>query len=98
MWSVWVVLQDDLVGVCKVGDNVTVIGIVLQRWRPCKLEQYYVIYHIAGNIGGNYIWRFACSCFDINLANLFIFKSSGQWLNLNFGRNLIWLKSPIHQS
>ncbi|CAI9599069.1 unnamed protein product, partial [Staurois parvus] len=42
--SMVVVLEDDLVDSCKSGDDVTVYGVVMQRWKPlfvdtrCDLE------------------------------------------------------------
>ncbi|XP_072135324.1 DNA helicase MCM9 [Mobula birostris] len=42
--SLLVVLEDDLVDTCKSGDDVTIYGVVMQRWRPlsqdsrCDLE------------------------------------------------------------
>ena len=36
--SMWVVLEDDLVDCCKAGDNVTICGIVMRRWRPILPE------------------------------------------------------------
>ncbi|CAG5132668.1 unnamed protein product, partial [Candidula unifasciata] len=36
--SMWVVLEDDLVDTCKAGDDVTVCGIVRQRWRPSTVD------------------------------------------------------------
>ena len=30
----WVVLEDDLVDSCKAGDDVTVCGVVMRRWKP----------------------------------------------------------------
>ncbi|XP_013414481.1 DNA helicase MCM9 [Lingula anatina] len=32
--SMWVVLEDDLVDVCKAGDDVTICGTVMRRWLP----------------------------------------------------------------
>lgn len=32
--SMWVVLEDDLVDCCKAGDDVTICGVVMRRWRP----------------------------------------------------------------
>jgi len=32
--SMVVVLEDDLVDICKAGDDVTVNGVVMRRWRP----------------------------------------------------------------
>ncbi|XP_038046170.1 DNA helicase MCM9-like [Patiria miniata] len=36
--SMWVVLEDDLVDSCKAGDDVTISGIVLRRWRPVYVD------------------------------------------------------------
>ena len=36
--SMWVVLEDDLVDVCKAGDDVTICGTVMRRWRPLSLD------------------------------------------------------------
>ncbi|XP_071789182.1 uncharacterized protein [Asterias amurensis] len=36
--SMWVVLEDDLVDCCKAGDDVTICGIVLRRWRPVNID------------------------------------------------------------
>ncbi|XP_022099794.1 DNA helicase MCM9-like [Acanthaster planci] len=36
--SMWVVLEDDLVDCCKAGDDVTISGIVLRRWRPVNVD------------------------------------------------------------
>jgi len=30
----WVVLEDDLVDSCKAGDDVTICGVVMRRWKP----------------------------------------------------------------
>jgi len=44
--SMVVVLEDDLVDICKAGDDVTVNGVVMRRWRPmdeskrCDLEMF----------------------------------------------------------
>ena len=32
--SIWVTLEDDLVDVCRPGDEVTVVGVVKRRWKP----------------------------------------------------------------
>ncbi|KAH9495874.1 DNA helicase mcm9 [Bulinus truncatus] len=36
--SMWVVLEDDLVDICKAGDDVTICGTVRQRWHPSILD------------------------------------------------------------
>lgn len=33
-----VLFMDDLVDVCKAGDDVIVTGIVMNRWKPCKQQ------------------------------------------------------------
>jgi DNA helicase MCM9 len=32
--SIVVLLQDDLVDTCKAGDEVTIVGMLLRRWKP----------------------------------------------------------------
>ena len=32
--SMWVVLENDLVDSCKAGDDITVCGVVMRRWKP----------------------------------------------------------------
>lgn len=34
----WVVLENDLVDTCKPGDDVTICGIVLRRWKMVKVD------------------------------------------------------------
>eukprot|EP00112_Aurelia_sp_Birch-Aquarium-sp1_P008185 Seg1899.4 transcript_id=Seg1899.4/GoldUCD/mRNA.D3Y31 product="DNA helicase MCM9" protein_id=Seg1899.4/GoldUCD/D3Y31 len=42
--TIWVVLEDDLVDSCKPGDDVTIYGVVMRRWKPvynnskCEIE------------------------------------------------------------
>ncbi|KAK2158616.1 hypothetical protein NP493_1781g00036 [Ridgeia piscesae] len=36
--SMWVVLEDDLVDSCKPGDDVTISGVVLRRWKPVTVD------------------------------------------------------------
>ena len=36
--SMWVTLQDDLVDICKAGDDVTITGFVVRRWQPVAME------------------------------------------------------------
>ncbi|XP_060074064.1 DNA helicase MCM9-like [Ylistrum balloti] len=42
--SMWITLEDDLVDICKAGDDVIICGTVLRRWRPvtadarCEIE------------------------------------------------------------
>ena len=36
--SMWVVVEDDLVDVCKPGDDVTVYGTVMRRWKPFYID------------------------------------------------------------
>lgn len=32
--SMWVILEEDLVDSCKAGDDVTICGVVMRRWKP----------------------------------------------------------------
>ena len=34
----WVVLEDDLVDSCKAGDDVTICGVVMRRWKPVFVD------------------------------------------------------------
>ncbi|KAI0217790.1 DNA helicase MCM9 [Lamellibrachia satsuma] len=36
--SMWAVLEDDLVDSCKPGDDVTISGVVMRRWRPVTAD------------------------------------------------------------
>lgn len=36
--SMWVMLKDDLVDTCKAGDDVTICGTVMRRWRPLSVD------------------------------------------------------------
>ncbi|KAL9967665.1 hypothetical protein ACROYT_G025945 [Oculina patagonica] len=53
--SMWVVLEDDLVDSCKAGDDVTVCGVVMRRWKPvfpdsrCDLEVVLKANHLSVN-------------------------------------------------
>ena len=38
----WVVLEDDLVDMCKAGDDVTVCGVVMRRWKPVYADVSFV--------------------------------------------------------
>lgn len=50
-----VVLEDDLVDICKAGDDVTINGVVLRRWRNvfdeqrCDIELFVYANHIRVN-------------------------------------------------
>ena len=50
--SMYVVLEDDLVDSCKAGDDVTICGIVMRRWKPvvfderCDVELFLMANHI----------------------------------------------------
>jgi DNA helicase MCM9 len=50
--SIWVVLENDLVDVCKAGDDISVTGIVTRRWHPvvmdtrCDMEVILVANHV----------------------------------------------------
>lgn len=50
-----VVLENDLVDICKAGDDVTVDGVVLRRWRSlqdgerCDLEMFILANHVHVN-------------------------------------------------
>ena len=37
--SIWVALEDDLINVCKPGDDVEVLGVVVRRWHPLGRSQ-----------------------------------------------------------
>ena len=53
--SIIVVLKDDLADLCQPGDDVTITGIVLRRWRPtmegerCNLQTFMVANHLLVN-------------------------------------------------
>ena len=44
--AISVVLEDDLVDSCKAGDDVTVYGVVLRRWKPTFVDVSIVAYYI----------------------------------------------------
>ncbi|CAH3157264.1 unnamed protein product [Porites evermanni] len=53
--AMWVVLEDDLVDSCKAGDDVTICGVVMRRWKPvfvdsrCDLEVVLKANHLSVN-------------------------------------------------
>ncbi|CAH3154559.1 unnamed protein product [Pocillopora meandrina] len=53
--SMWVILEDDLVDCCKAGDDITVCGVVMRRWKPvfpdsrCDLEVVFKANHVSVN-------------------------------------------------
>jgi len=53
--SMWVILENDLVDSCKAGDDITVCGIVMRRWKPvfldsrCDLEVVLKANHLSVN-------------------------------------------------
>ncbi|KAK2562140.1 DNA helicase MCM9 [Acropora cervicornis] len=55
--SMWVILEEDLVDSCKAGDDVTICGVVMRRWKPvyadsrCDLELVLKANHVSVNNG-----------------------------------------------
>ena len=36
--NMWIVFEDDLVDCCKPGDDVTICGVVMRRWKAVKVD------------------------------------------------------------
>ena len=36
--NMWIVFENDLVDCCKPGDDVTICGVVMRRWKPVKVD------------------------------------------------------------